>query len=85
MFNSPSEHLPFLEESHGLLVRLYKQTPLFIMSVSFLNTHRPAMFNVCAPVLTLLCPLPFLQLDFAKNYLSLVQWTDCREPHRAYI
>lgn len=55
------------------------------MAVSFLNTHRPAMFNVCARVLTLLCPLPFLRLDFGKNYLSLARWTDCREPHSIYL
>lgn len=44
---------------HPCFFGFYKWTSLFIMSVSFLNTHRVAMFNVCAAVLTLLCPLSF--------------------------
>lgn len=38
---------------------VYKWTSLFMMSVSFLSTHRLAMFNVCVHILTILCPFLF--------------------------
>lgn len=64
---------------------MYKFMIRLISMMSFLNTHQPAMFNVYVHIFDSLLPLLFFQLDFVRNYLSLVHWTDCRERHRAYI